>query len=249
MQKKPNREEIPYVAVIDNVGEITLRGTADYDFWAARLKSEGLVPVAEQGRAKLLVSATIGRYNGIRFRELCFLVEAKLVVGNGEVVGCYMPHAFNSVRLYAWIERTFFSCPYHYAKASATLGPPVEMTLTEGSQRCFEARLVETAAAVPSAIDGWQGPIFLPTARQPQLFFAKLRGATEVYPFSEADTLRIEPQPRWPILACLAESDFRGSEWHLRRSARHAKSQTVSRDEKTLRRYGLVQPCEAVAVT
>ena len=242
MPKTQGSDSIPYVAVIDNVGEITLRGTADYGFWHARLKGEGLVPVQEQGRAKLFISATIGKYIGIRFRELCFLVEATAEVDGGRAVGCCMPHAFNSVRLYAWIERTFFSCPYCYAKVSATLEPSLSVSLHETGETCFEAKLAADATPLPCDEEGWQGPIFLPTSRRRQFFYAKLSGVTEKYAFTDSDLLRIAPHPHWPILDCLVESQFTGTQWLIRRNARHAKSQSINRDATTLRRYGLLVP-------
>lgn len=229
---KPPRR-VRYVARIDQVLEVSLRGTSDLSFWRGRLKHEGLTPVEEDGRAQLLVSATAAKYNGIRFRELCFLVAVTAQVAGDTVQGYYLMHAFNSVRLYAWIERTFFSCPYWPAEVAVAAQPQVSIAMREKGQDCFRATLATDIAATRVDADGWQGPIFLPTGHRQQFFHAQLSGKTEVYPSRPNDTFHIAPHPRWAIFAAIKEAGLIGQEWHIRRNAVHAKSQTLDRDRCT----------------
>ena len=73
----------------------------------------------------------------------------------------------------------------------------------------------------------WQGRIYLPP-RGPrrELFYARLAGPTDVYPFGAADTLTIRPRPGDDVLGCLVESGFAGREWRVRAEAVHARSRT-----------------------
>ena len=58
---------IKYLAEPKHVREVSLLGTADLDFWKARLEDEDLTPAERDGKAQLLIVAADMRFMGIRF--------------------------------------------------------------------------------------------------------------------------------------------------------------------------------------
>ena len=59
---------VKYVAELAHVREGSLLGSADFGFWAERLRGEGLTPVEHAGRARVLVVACDSKFFGVRFR-------------------------------------------------------------------------------------------------------------------------------------------------------------------------------------
>ena len=114
-------------------------------------------------------------------------------------------------------------------------GPPDDNVIDDGGP-ALEASLSHTTGREPSrsGIGGFAGPVFLPgntrgkgTSRR--LFFAKVEGETQAYPFLSTDTLTLRPSAGSPILQALIDSHFVVDEWLIRRDAVHAKSKTFRR--------------------
>lgn len=213
-----------YIATITPVRELILAGTADLAYWRARLAVVGLFPHDDGGRAALTLSAIAGRFRGLPFREFSVGVVAGEEEGRDDSV--YLVGAFNSSRLLAWAERTFFRTPYEPANIRLNEQPPAGFTISTAGQVVCAATLI---AATPPRHEAqeWQGRIYLPP-RGPrrELFYARLAGPTDVYPFGAADTLTIRPRPGDDVLGCLVESGFAGREWRVRAEAVHARSRT-----------------------
>lgn len=207
-------------------------GTADLGFWRDQLGGEGFHPVPFEGQARVLVSATNAKFHRIPFRELSFSVFVSRRMGSLDAEGLYLVHAFNSVRFFAFVERTLFSTPYYPAALEVDLGPSVGIELREKARVPFRAAMSQRPSGSASE-DGWEGPIFLPRkgGAAGKLFFARLRGETTVAPFDpSSDTVTIEPSPTHPIFDWLVRSAFTPREWTLRPSATHGKSKTVPLD-------------------
>jgi len=91
-----------------------------------------------------------------------------------------------------------------------------------------------------SGVDGWEGPVFLPKIRcgkghPGNLFFARIRGQTQTYPFLSAhDSVTIRSWPDGESLQTLLDSQFVAKEWVVREDATHAKSKTYRRSEVDL---------------
>ncbi|HYR28576.1 MAG TPA: hypothetical protein VEU30_08925, partial [Thermoanaerobaculia bacterium] len=98
-----------YVAKLRGVLDVTLTGTTDLDYWRTRLP---MPPLAVNGRAQAMVIAAAARFRGIRFCELSMSVAVE--------GGAFLLQAFNSVRFFAWSERTFFHTPYAHAPVSVS---------------------------------------------------------------------------------------------------------------------------------
>ena len=209
--------DAPFVATITPVHELILAGTADLAYWRARLAAVGLFPHDAAGRAVLTLSAIAGRFRGLPFREFSVGVVAGEEEGGDDSV--YLVGAFNSSRLLAWAERTFFRTPYEPANIRLNEQPPAGFTVSVAGQVVGAATL---AAATPPRHEAqaWQGRIYLPPrGAHRELFYARLAGPTDVYPFGAADTLTIQPRPGDDVLGCLVESGFAGQEWRVRAAA------------------------------
>ena len=216
--------DVRYVAVIAPVREVILAGTADLAFWRERLGREGLFPYAEAGRAGLLISAIASSFRGLPFRELSVSVAVCRQSDGATQDGVYLAHAYNSSRLLAFAERALFQTPYVPAGLRVREQPPVSISASRGGAMHFTASLApETPRAGHEAQD-WEGAIYLPGGEK--LFYARLAGPTDVYPFTAADTLAIRPGPDDAALRELVASGFSGREWRVRPAATHSRSKT-----------------------
>ena len=221
--------DIAYIATIAPVRELILAGSADLAYWRQRLAAVGLFPHDDGGRAAVSVSAIAGRFRGLPFRE----VSVAVVVGerdDGLADAIYLAGAFNSSRPLAWAERAFFRTPYQLADIRLSQPPTIAAAVTVAGQVVYTAeKRPAPAEPLRREAQAWEGRIYLPPhgARR-ELFYARLAGPTDVYPFNPADTLTIRPQGD-DVLHWLVESGFVGHEWRVRAAAVHARSRTYPR--------------------
>jgi hypothetical protein len=225
-------DNIKYVAQVAPVREVTLHGVAELAFWQDKLHGENLQPLASEGQARLFVSATEARFMGLRFRECIVGIQ---VEPRDEQPAMYLLHAWNSLRAFAWIERTMFGTPYYPGQIAVDPQSPARMQLSERGQPLITAaRSAESREPVQVVEENWQGAIFLPTKQgsAQQLFIAKLAGATEHSPFAAArDQFLLERADNCPTLGWLLDSHFTPQTWAIRQTAAHAKSKTYRADQ------------------
>ena len=237
---------IKYIADLSGVREVLLTGTADLAYWKDRLRRENLEPLAENGRAKLLINATSAQFMGIPFRELNLSVfvrrpeekDGLAVRPTGVETECayFLAHAYNSSRFFAFVERNWFGTPYHHARIEVEERYPADVRLWVGGEVVFDAGMFADSdverAPLLSSEEMWEGPIYLPRhPRRPnttsKLFHARLSGHTKTYAFVPSeDTLILKPRASCPLVTWLAESNFCAETWSLRSSARHARGKT-----------------------
>ncbi len=110
-----HRPASQYSVIVHHVKEVSLYGSADLPYWRAFLQREGLVPLDDHGQAQLLLIAADMVWNRVRFTELSFSVALARPGAPEQRAGMYLIQAFNSVRWFAWVERTFFQTPYYHA--------------------------------------------------------------------------------------------------------------------------------------
>lgn len=202
----------PVAASLTGVREVSLLGRAKPALWRELLQPEGLTPLERDGRAQLMVVAAAARYKGIPFQEISFSVLV-------EPVGAFLVQAFNSSRIFAWVERTFFSTPY--ARGRLTVEPTV-LRLDSLFRAALRGPLGDPVE------ETWEGPIYLPGGTR--VFHARLSGATSRGSFlPERDVLEIARSRRFPVFDLLLDSKFKPQEWILRPNASHTKSKTVAR--------------------
>lgn len=227
---------VQWAAQLTHVREVSLLGTADLTCWQDRLKAEGLLPTARDGRAQVLVVAAAAKFLGVPFRELSFSVLVCRQENATRQDGAYLVRAFNSCRLFAWCERVFFSTPYDCGDVRVSAACPASIQLTRGGEVLLRAEMradLTSPDRLPSrkGEDGWEGPVFLPTRPKPggggRWFYARLQGQTETYPFLPGeDTVTIRPAPGAEVLQALLDSHFVATGWAVRADAAHAKSRT-----------------------
>jgi hypothetical protein len=232
------RKPLKYVAELSHVREVSLLGAADLAFWTNMLKDEDLVLTENDSRAQILVTAADSTYLGMRFQEVSFSVLTDGDKGK-KIAGAYLLQAFNSSRFFAFCERTLFSTPYCHADISVTCCPAF-VQLIHAGEVVFRAAMTTHDSArsrepTRHGEDGWEGPVFLPRRRHygrhdGKLFFAKIKGHTQVYPFlASQDSLLLRPSQRSDVIQALIDSHFACKEWVVREDATHAKSKTYAR--------------------
>ena len=225
-----------YVAEIHHVHEIALRGLADLSFWTDRLQEQRVTPIDYDGKAKLVLTAVKGKWMAFDFRELSISVFVSGELDSEPCEGCYLVHAFNSSRLLAFCERTFFHTPYFHADVSLDVQTPVWMRVQSAGAEMLKAEMSTGSGSQPlhSEDECFEAPIFLPRHGKSlqgggELFWARLSGFTDTYAFSESDAFRAAAPTTDSPLAWLAESQFAGQEWGIKRDAVHSRSKAVQR--------------------
>ena len=219
-----------YAVTVANVRELALRGRADLAFWRERLRPLQLHPLECEGQAVLHIGATSARFYGIRFQELVICVLL------GEPEGVYLAQAFNSVRAFAWVERTFFGTPYAWSRIGIEVASEVAYEAHLGDVLLLRAAMgpatsAERLSAAPWTDEDWRVPIYLPPRRPGQpgkVFHGRLRGPTRTIPFDpDCDTFHACSDSPFPALDWLSQSRFVPREWIVRPAATHSKSKTV----------------------
>lgn len=224
-----------YQTEIFDVREVILTGTAGRVFWQERLRAEGLVPFPANGSAELMISATTSKYRGIRFKEMIIAISVCEQEGADEPDGFFLIHAFNSLRLFALVERRLFRTPYYPAAIEVQEQLPAAIRLSIDGRPAFSATMSGVHERQSSGGELWEGVIYLPRrmagkGSAGEHFFARLGGDTDVYPFSPiSDRLDFRPGPGDAALGWLVESNFAPTEWRLRSHAAHARSRTYDR--------------------
>ena len=69
-------------------------------------------PNREGDKAVVCLGGADAKWRGFAFREPIIAVGVCLTEGGPGLDGYYLPHAYNSSRLLAFSERTFFRTPY-----------------------------------------------------------------------------------------------------------------------------------------
>lgn len=235
---QPTAAPIPYLVQLSGVHEVSLIGTADLDYWQERLRQEDLYPIDVGGEAQIQICVCEGSFLGVRFREFSVSVRVSRRQ-NDPTEGAFLVRAYNSIRFFAFVERTLYRTPYYHAGIYVSARAPAYLDLASPDGIFCAAMLPgdgqhhrRPARGEP---DGWEGAIYLPRrSTKPgavgEVFYGKLAGQTLVYPFDEdCDFVKLVPSARGGVLRQLSDSRFRVKEWHVRQDATHAKSRTVSR--------------------
>jgi hypothetical protein len=216
-----------FIAEVPHVKEVTLHAAAKLDFWRERLSAERLYPWEQAGAAEIIISATDLHWMGKRTYEVTLGLTVSARADAATRDGLYLLQAFNSSRLFAWMERTFFNTPYSLGRIQFSAQPPAAVTLSDAQGVMAELSMKPAAAPTLEQEEMWQGVIYLPGGRY---FVARLGGHTQVYPFDPAaHTARFEARDRYPAFQWLLDCGLRPLEWHIRQDAIHARSRTFTR--------------------
>ena len=226
-------QPIRWAAELSQVKEVSLRGTAELEYWRRRLEPEALAPLERNSKAEVLVIAAEGRFRGITFREVGFSVSVVPPQDVKASEAVYLLRAYNSNRFFAWCERTFFSTPYCHGVVRVDASIPASIGLLVDHRTFFHAGMGEADVPPATGTDGgWDGAVLLPRNKRGRrkLFFARIRGRTETYPFQGSATLHLSAKHDPQALQDLVDSHFSATTWELRPDATHVKSKTYARD-------------------
>jgi hypothetical protein len=225
-----------YIAVCNPVREVSLRGTADLQFWSNKLESQQLEPTERDGKANLLIIAGRMKYMGIEFTEVSFSIEIEPPQPAAPSSAVFLMQAFNSSRVFTLCERTLFGTPYSHARCRLSTSIPALVEVEDHGNILFRAQMARDAESERSLAavgqQGWEGPIYLardarPSATKRKLYFASIKGETRAMPFdAEKDVLTI-CTTHIDELQSLRESNFTPTEWLIRENATHARTKTV----------------------
>ncbi len=216
-----------FIAEVQHVKEVTLTAEADLAYWQALLKGECVYPFNQQGHAALALSATELRSMGRRSNEVTIGLVVCERPAADSADALYLVQAFNSLRSFAWIERTFFSTPYQLGRIQVDEHLPAKVRLEDRAGVILNAQMQSHTAPTMVRDELWQGKIYL--RQTGKYFVAKLGGPTSTYPFlPEVDTLHIFARREYPVFHWLIESALTGKEWRIRSEAVHARSKTYS---------------------
>lgn len=217
-------ENAKFAAIVNDVRELRLIGTAKLDFWNQYLADKPYQTFDKNGFAEITISATELVWKGFRFNELTIFLSIAEKDNPKKEAGVFLLHAFNSNRFFAFCERTFFSTPYYFGKINLSENLPCVMRL----ENLFEAKMCNAQRQIDEVEDNWEGSVFLPKNRGEKYFIAKLSGETKVCPFAGSDKIELKSDANHSIFDSLIKSDFTGKEWRMRSNAFHAKSKTYS---------------------
>lgn len=223
--------------IVSPVREVSLLGRADLRYWQERLKVHRLHPTEVDGRAEMMLSSCEARFRGVRFREFLAAVFVTAKPGRRDRDGVLLLRAFNSLRFFAWVERTMFRTPYYPGRVSLSPEFPAFMRLGDEATPIVEVAMsAANDRTLPAASpDGWEGPIFLPdlnddAVESARLFYGSLTGDTHTMSFDPIrDVFRLGNSQSDPVVSPLVESGFEPHEWILRAAGRHGKSKTIRR--------------------
>jgi hypothetical protein len=193
----------------------------------------------------MIVGAS-AKYMGMKFSEISVSVLTRGADENDEA---YLAGAFNSRRFFAFCERVIFKTPYRYAEVEVDCGSGL-LSVGRRGEVGFAARMPAQRGGRVASYEGegrWEGKVFLPNAtgssKNDRLFFARLVGRTERYPYVHVeDSFSIKPLESADALAALVDSQFVPREWVIRSDATHAKSKTYKRRDGIVMAFGL-QAC------
>ena len=226
---------VPYIATIQHVREVALVGSSDLAYWSKHLQTARLYPWNNAGQAELLVSVPRLRWMGLSFCELSIAVRVSLSSDGASDDGVYLAYAFNTRPMMAWMERAFFSTPYHHAQIDLNEHLPCGFSLHDGEHEVIEARMGPVEREGVTRDEHWEAALYLPRTGHTgtngrKQFHAKIAGATKVFAFvAGTDRFVAHPSFRHAGLDCLVDGGFAPRDWHVRPDAVHARSKTFRR--------------------
>ncbi len=134
-------QSLKWAAQLDNVSEVSLTGTADFDYWKNHLATQGYVPVKTDDRASIAVVSASGKFAGVRFQELSISVSVSAPNGGMGLPSFFLVQAFSSNRFFAFCERALFSTPYQFANVTVDYPEPTGVRVLQKGQVCLEASM------------------------------------------------------------------------------------------------------------
>ena len=228
--------DVKWAAQLENVHDVSLRGFADLEFWAAYVEPYGVTPAVCNGKAEIIIIGGDARFRGVPFRELSFALMLAAEHAAAFKDAAFLLHSFNSCRFFAFCERVFFSTPYTHANVSLSPSLPASIKVEVAREEVFQIAMGDTEVGVrlPTFCgrEDWDGAVYLPydlskNTKTGKVFFSRVQGEARKFSYDIlVDKISIKPEGGPEVLTSLIESEFIPYEWIMRKSSTHAKSKT-----------------------
>jgi hypothetical protein len=233
---------IRWAAQLPNVREVSLSGTADLGFWTDQLEAEELTPLSDNGRAALSIISAVGRFCGTHLsRDQC--LGGDRTCQRSWPNPCFLSRT--SIQLESLLCLVRAGLVRHAIRVcrgqTYSISCPRPFKLRGNGHVAFVGSMSNDAGLgrlpTEERMEQWVGKVLLPSQQssakaRPKGFFARIAGATRVYPFQEGeDRIELRPFEEDDVFQALLSSSFTPQQWVVRSNATHAKSKTYSRDE------------------
>jgi len=217
-----------YAAVINNVHEVTLWGSAKLNFWKEHLKNFDFYPYVENRKAVIIISAINSKFKGIKFSELSVSLKISFAQNGKGDDGFYLFQAYNNVRLFSFIERKIFKTPYYTGKIILNNNIPPKLTLTANGLVILEFEMGNKKTLNEVKVEQHEFKILLPGNGEKNYFHANLEGMTYSFNFTPNDKIIINENAEgvWKLLK---ESGYTPLTWKIRNDSIHRKTKTFTR--------------------
>jgi len=217
-----------YAAVIDNVHEVTILGSAKLNFWKAYLKNFDFYPFVDNRKGVIIISAINSKFKGIRFSELSISLKISFAENGKSNDGFYMLQAYNSNRFFTIVEQKYFKTPYIHGKIilNNIIPPKIKLVAKDITLLEIEMGDNKTLNGVKHEQDEFN--IVLPGNLEKNCFKANLEGQTFSFDFTSNDKFILNENAggAWNLIR---ESAFKPLMWKIRNNAVHKKSKTFKR--------------------
>lgn len=221
-----------YPTVVRPVEDVGLTGTADLDPWREMLSRSGVHPfLATPERVEVQLFGARTKFKGIRFTELSVSLTICHDPDGQARDGVLLVTAVNTVRFFAWVERTVFKTPYEHGAVDLDAGMAPSFSAATKQGAVVQATGARDGRERHPGDGHWEAPIYVPprgaepTAR---CFFGRLMGASVAFGYDpEVDTLHVEPAGN-AALELLAASGFAPLAWQVRTGAEHARTKSYA---------------------
>ena len=222
----PGPQPGEYTVTVEPVDEVCAVGPVRPEWAAQVLVREGLAPAGFGGAPRGSLCVTSSAFHGVAFREAVYGLYVVPIGAEGEGAPpeLFLVAALESLRSFAWVERTRNASPYHHGTVQHTVGPggiDVHLATPEGEV------LAARSAALPGAPEPavFEGRIF---QRGRTFFYARLEGTLDRRRAAPGDSFVVGPDAAGPFAEALRASAFVPGEWWVRPAGRHAKGDTAS---------------------
>lgn len=215
-----------YIATVEAVQEIGIRGKSRWQFWKDYLASSDLILRTDDQHARVSYTVSAIRWKGFSFLESTLVVEIENPDREGDVAA-YLVAALSTSRLLAFCERTMFRTPYYRGEATFNIESPQRFTVSHRDGSIINASR-SSAAESAREEDEWEGPVYFSGNRGRRSFMnVRLAGDIEVYPFrNDVDCWEVESTSDDQIAGLLSRSGFQPTQWRLRTDGTHSRSKT-----------------------
>ena len=228
-QQADSAKSVPnYIAEVNSVREIAIRGYANTGFWRDYLRRFELTPMSDDHRTRLNYTVNRARWMGMSFCEATLVIDVEPRKSTN-MITAFLVSAVNTSRFLSLCERTLFRTPYQFGSIDLQLEPLTQLTARHQDGSLINATKSQASDVIRHEQETWEGLVYLPPVRNGsnESMYVRLSGAVDVYPFdAERDRWSVASTDDQQVSELLIRSDFVPTEWRVRPDGAHARSKT-----------------------